>query len=1511
MTGMLGRFLDLPPAARAALMVVGGGSVLGAAMMVLPGVPVYVPLILIGVALAGLCVLGFLAVLRWRDRRKSGSFDRGLRSGGGGAPVSSAGARAKLDDLRRQFEKGVETFREHGKDLYALPWYLLVGEPGSGKTEAIRHCNVGFPPGLHDPLQGTGGTVNMNWWFTNKAVILDTAGRLMFEEVEAGKTSEWKEFLKLLRTARGSCPVNGMLLVIPADSLIRDTADEIQTKGGRIAEQLDQIQRTLGVRFPVFVVITKSDLIGGFREFFRDMDDPQLSQQILGWSNPGALDDPFKPEQVESHLSAVAERLRRRRMGLLVDPVHREDALAGRRTDEVDGLFGFPDNLLKIGSRLRMYLEMVFVQGEWSTKPLFLRGIYFTSSMQEGAELDAELAEAMGVDVQDLPGTGWERSTSYFLRDLFLSKVFRERGLVTRSTNARRHQRRARAIVYGSSLAAVLGLIAVTVLTAGGLERAVGRESAFWGDVRRFFAQGERGSGAADARIVTNLNGRWTYWGDRQIDASKWTFDGERALVADLPAMTHERASAEAPRAPLIYRPVAGLARGVFSKRPEAHAAVVRELVLEPAVEASRARLVETAGDGSSWTSDEAERAAAAMELLITIERDAGRAGELDASTLIEHATDGLSGVTGEGRDEIEAQLAALDEAVGWAFHAEGGSQPIPSSLRFVPGESDDPLIAGTKALGLHWQAIGTGRAGVLGQIEELRAALDGYVAAQKKLDGIEFDRVETLEQYEDAVARWDEAYELLRASQQDLAGAIEPLVQVIDAAPGPGTVVDVLRRAAEDEREREISDRAQALLGRIGEPDTDTRLDRIKQALVEARDEAVRAADQKRDRLLAGLDGERQALVMQVDDAADGPGVRAHEARWRIYSWADHLIAATDGEAGDGAAGEAWEVPGTVREIADALVTLEQRTDAIPSGQGSEWGTDGPIETASRVRRAVVARRAQLLVGRVLQAVLENEGGLEALVRRETESDSAIDALPTGLEIPASVGLDPETDGAYAQGLDESFNPAGAEQVLGALARIDDAIRAGSGGPGDSSSPLLDADSLRDRWRGVSRDRERYLARYRKYWGEELAKAIAFDRSRFRNWDAMRTTLERLHGQRSSINSTLLALAESSRDALDRFAVDSVASGAGWQSRVIGSLGVSSGGGTRYESRLGEVLTNWLYLGSPPTVANVRDEVLATEAKSFERDFLEGVYDQTDPSVPYWSELVMGTLASLASSSVQLVSEDVAQVRSLGRRFPVSKDAARDSALTRDEVDELWTLVRSLGGASEASGAGGANGSGGRIADGEELRQSGREVNELVDRLRGGGVIGDEQRRFLRERVLTVLEFLRGGEERARWLEWELHLLASGEGNPGAFTVRRFRMERADGQVLSVGHDMERGIDTDSPSDQSFGRFGVYAAPGDLVLSGTKDTQGAAGWRTWEMGRWTVLDGLLGGLAQLEVGTGLWRVPTGLDRASDEFLEPFWIRVRFGEMRGNSFDTREVPSLVDWPRVGAAGWGG
>ena len=464
MSVRISSFSSLPTPLKAGVILVSGGGIVAASMYALQELPYWVRWALVGgIATVGLLLVMYAGLLRWLNKRKSRPMEQQVLSSTSSGPQSMSDPEriAQVDDLRRKFEEGIATFKAAGKSLYSLPWYMILGESGSGKTEAIRHCGIGFPPGLHDQCQGVGGTINMNWWFTDHGVFLDTAGRMIFKEAQAGRTSEWKEFLRLLKKSRRNCPINGAFLVIPADSLITDSTEEIEQKASQIALQFDVIQRQLDVRFPVYVIVSKSDLINGFREFFDSIDNPQLQHQIVGWSNPGELDEPYDSRFVDTYLQKTQARLYRYRLTRL-------QALQADEGDEakpaIDALYAFPHGLAQIVPRLRRYLDLVFQVGsQWSCKPLFFRGIYFTSSMQEGVALDEDLAQFLGIPVDSLPeGPIWRRDRAYFLRDLFVKKAFQEKGLVTQATSARKQHTRRKTILLACGLASVLILIGLT-----------------------------------------------------------------------------------------------------------------------------------------------------------------------------------------------------------------------------------------------------------------------------------------------------------------------------------------------------------------------------------------------------------------------------------------------------------------------------------------------------------------------------------------------------------------------------------------------------------------------------------------------------------------------------------------------------------------------------------------------------------------------------------------------------------------------------------------------------------------------------------------------------------------------------------------------------------------------------------------------------------------------------------------------------------------------------------------
>ena len=134
--------------------IVAGGGILGLLYMLRDSSQI-IGIMLIGIVFIGvlLVMYGKIRALKRAGKDKQMSGDVRREAAATPQSVNSAESRAKLDDMRRKFQEGLDKFRATGKSLYTMPWYLVVGESGSGKTEAIRRSQVPAPAGFQDPLQ--------------------------------------------------------------------------------------------------------------------------------------------------------------------------------------------------------------------------------------------------------------------------------------------------------------------------------------------------------------------------------------------------------------------------------------------------------------------------------------------------------------------------------------------------------------------------------------------------------------------------------------------------------------------------------------------------------------------------------------------------------------------------------------------------------------------------------------------------------------------------------------------------------------------------------------------------------------------------------------------------------------------------------------------------------------------------------------------------------------------------------------------------------------------------------------------------------------------------------------------------------------------------------------------------------------------------------------------------------------------------------------------------------------
>jgi type VI secretion system protein ImpL len=355
-------------------------------------------------------------------------------SGSGGA--SGDGPQDDSDALKLRMTDALATLRKtssaKGDYLYDLPWYVIIGPPGSGKTTALVNSGLKFPlsRGGQGPaaIAGEGGTRYCDWWFTEEAVLIDTAGRYTTQDSDSQKDkSSWLSFLDLLRRNRPKQPINGVFVCISIEDLLKLPEAELRAHSDAIRARLVELHDQLKVDFPVYALFTKADLISGFMEFFGHL--PEEERKAV-WGVTFQTND--KTANMIGHVPEEFDLLIERLNQDVTDRVHDEPNPQAKIQ-----IFGFPSQMSALKQPVFEFLNRIFEQTRYHTNAT-LRGFYFTSGTQEGTPIDqlvGALARSFGAEnVGAVQYSG--RGKSFFLTDLLQKVVFDEAGWVSTNVKA-------------------------------------------------------------------------------------------------------------------------------------------------------------------------------------------------------------------------------------------------------------------------------------------------------------------------------------------------------------------------------------------------------------------------------------------------------------------------------------------------------------------------------------------------------------------------------------------------------------------------------------------------------------------------------------------------------------------------------------------------------------------------------------------------------------------------------------------------------------------------------------------------------------------------------------------------------------------------------------------------------------------------------------------------------------------------------------------------------------------
>jgi type VI secretion system protein ImpL len=422
------------------------------------------------VTLVSLSALGYLGYTLYTQTKREKELAAGM---------AGAGEEKAADDsrhLQEAMNDALATLKKaagsKGDYLYDLPWYIIIGPPGSGKTTALVNSGLNFPLSKGS-VAGVGGTRYCDWWFTESAVLIDTAGRYTTQDSDTrADRQSWLSFLDLLRRNRPKQPINGALVCISLEDLLSLKPAEVQAHADAIRARLIELHDNLKVDFPVYAVFTKADLLAGFMEFFGNLSE-ENRRAVWGATFQTDSKTENKVGDTPAELDALIARLNQTMIDRLQDEPN--------PTSRVQ-IFGFPSQVASLKKPMFEFLTRIFEPTRYHANAT-LRGFYFTSGTQEGTPIDQLIgALARSFGAQQAGAARYSgQGKSFFLTNLLSKVIFGEAGWV--STN-RAAARRSTLLKTGGYVA----VATVALILAGAWFISYGRNSDLVRSVREYAA---------------------------------------------------------------------------------------------------------------------------------------------------------------------------------------------------------------------------------------------------------------------------------------------------------------------------------------------------------------------------------------------------------------------------------------------------------------------------------------------------------------------------------------------------------------------------------------------------------------------------------------------------------------------------------------------------------------------------------------------------------------------------------------------------------------------------------------------------------------------------------------------------------------------------------------------------------------------------------------------------------------------------------------------------------------
>ncbi len=420
-------------------------------------------LVIIGIMGGGIL---YLFIKQARAKRGAALLEKSIKAQADEQKLSQRpDKKGEIDELKNELLAAIESLKKSklgrgrsGKAaLYALPWYMFIGPPAAGKTTAIVNSGLEFSYGTD--IKGVGGTRNCDWFFSNSTILLDTAGRYTTEDEDR---EEWNAFLDMLKKYRKKNPINGVIIGMSMTDLLNATVEDIEWHAKNIRHRIDELIQRLGIRFPVYLVFTKCDLIQGFVELYEDLNRKERGQ-IWGCTfSREQQNAPNHQELFEKEFHLLTQQLNHMRLKRLSSPTKPENRSKA---------YVFPIEFASIKDQVGHFIARLFQPSPYKEKPIF-RGFYFTSGTQEGVPIDRmiqAISKQFGLPAEMITEPEIEKK-SYFIKKLFTDVIIPDQNMAMKTSRAAVSQSLIKKVFIG-----VLGILLAAFIVGISIGYARGR----------------------------------------------------------------------------------------------------------------------------------------------------------------------------------------------------------------------------------------------------------------------------------------------------------------------------------------------------------------------------------------------------------------------------------------------------------------------------------------------------------------------------------------------------------------------------------------------------------------------------------------------------------------------------------------------------------------------------------------------------------------------------------------------------------------------------------------------------------------------------------------------------------------------------------------------------------------------------------------------------------------------------------------------------------------------------